>query len=302
MTLLRLTNKPNPRPAPFPDTVVPLLEADVPALRLRNTSLVRDDEVIESLRLMPGLSFWHPASGEFVLVTPWRHRFDIPTFRLISAFGHEFDLVSGALQAAATNGKAAFITTETYERRRPIFYANHGLDNLETIIAYRHDRVADFLGVAGTPVQDFQVVQPGDGALINQLVALDHAAFPWIWRNSLEEFQWWMGQPSVEVTAGLIDGRVASYYGTTYFRNMGHLDRIAVHPDFQGRAFGKETLTVALQRMAGIGQTQAALCTQQANKVSQALYERAGFQRAPHDDYHMYGTLFPAAPEEAITT
>ena len=30
-----------------------------------------------------------------MLVSPWRHRTDIPTFRLISAFSHEFDLVLG---------------------------------------------------------------------------------------------------------------------------------------------------------------------------------------------------------------
>ena len=299
MNLLHLTNKPNPRPDRYPDVVVPLTKADIPALRLSNTSLVRDDEVIESLHLMPGLSHWHPASGEFVLVAPWRHRDDIPTFRLISAFGNEFDLVSAALQAAGAAGKTAFITTETYERRQPVFYANHGLANMEKIISYRHARVEDFLDADLIPVQDFRVVQPGDDHLIAELVRMDHAAFPWIWRNSIEEFGWWMQQDSVEVSVGMIEGRIASYYGTTYFRNMGHLDRIAVHPEFQGRGLGKETLTVALQRMARMGRKQAALCTQQANEVSQALYERSGFLRAPHEDYHMYGTLFSAAPGEA---
>ena len=299
MTLLRLTNKPDQRKPQFPDAVAPLTFADIPALRLSNRSLVRDDEVVASLRTMPGLSQWHAASGEFVLVAPWRHRSDIPTFRLISAFGNEPELVEAALDAADASGKAAFITTETYERRKPEFYAKHGLDRLETIIGYQHDRVEDFLDIAIEPVQEFRPVQFGDDDLIEGMIALDHAAFPWLWRNSREEFVWWMQQQFVEVTVGLIDGVVTSYYGVTYFSNMGHLDRIAIHPDYQGRALGRETLTVALQRMARLGQKRAALCTQATNAVSQRLYERAGFHRVPGNDYHMYGGLLSAAPKEA---
>lgn len=301
MTLLRLTNRHDPHKPQYLDAVLPLTFADIPALRLSNRSLVRDDEVVASLRTMPGLSQWHPPSGEFVLVAPWRHRGDIATFRLINAFGNEPELVEAALDAADATGKAAFITTETYERRKPEFYASHHLDRLETVISYQHERINDFLDVVINPAQEFRPVQFGDDDLIRGMVALDHAAFPWLWRNSREEFAWWMQQQYVEVTVGLIDGVVTSYYGTTHFRTMGHLDRIAIHPDYQGQGLGKETLTIALQRMARLGQKRAALCTQATNKVSQQLYERAGFRRVPNDDYHMYGRLLSAAPEEART-
>jgi ribosomal protein S18 acetylase RimI-like enzyme len=299
VSLLRLTNKPEPRKPHYPDAAVPLTFADIPALRLSNRSLVRDDEVVASLRTMPGISQWHPASGEFVLVAPWRNRSDIATSRMISAIANERELVSAALDAADVSGMAAFITTETYERRKPEFYASHGLERLETIITYQHERIADFLDIAIKPAQEFRPVQPGDDDLIDGMVALDHGAFPWLWRNSPEEFAWWMQQQLVEVTVGLINGVVTSYYGTTHFRNMGHLDRIAIHPDYQGRALGRETLTIALQRMARLGHTRAVLCTQATNAVSQRLYERAGFRRVPNDDYHMYGKLLSAAPEEA---
>ena len=299
MTLLRLANKPEPRKPQYPNAVMPLALADIPALRLGNRSLVRDDEVVESLRTMPGISHWHPASGEFVLVAPWRHRSDIATFRLISAISNERALVNACLDAANTAGMAAFITTETYERRKPEFYANHGLDRIETIIGYHHERMEDYLDLAIQPLQEFRPVQAGYDELIEGMIALDHAAFPWLWRNSIEEFAWWMQQQFVEVAVGLIDGVVSSYYGITYFRSMGHLDRIAIHPDYQGRALGKETLSVAMQRMARMGLKRAALCTQETNAVSQKLYERAGFYRVPSDDYHMYGTLLAAAPQEA---
>lgn len=299
MTLLRLTNTSQPRPERYPDAVLPLAVDDLPELRRANRSLLRDDELLESLRLMPGLSQWHPASGEFVLVAPWRHRADIPTFRLLSAFGHERDLVRAALDAADATGKAAFVTTETYERRKPGFYANHGLDRMETIIGYRHARVEDYLDVELQPQQTFNPVQPGDSQLIEGMVAVDRAAFPWLWRNSPGEFIWWMNQPSVEVTVGMLNGVVVSYYGVTYYQNMAHLDRIAIHPGYQGQALGTETLAIAMLRMARLGLEQAALCTQQSNAVSQKLYERAGFQRAERDDYYMYGTLLGAAPGDA---
>ncbi len=301
MSLLRLANKPEPRKPLYPDAVVPITFADIPALRLGNRSLVRDDEVVASLRTMPGISQWHPASGEFVLVAPWRNRRDIATFRLISAITNEPELVRAALNAADAAGMAAFITTETYESRKPEFYASHGLDRLETIISYQHDRIVDYLDIAIKPAQEFRPVQSGDDDLIAGMMALDHAAFPWLWRNSPAEFAWWMQQQMVEVTVGLIDGVVTSYYGTTHFRNMGHLDRIAIHPDYQGQGLGKETVTIALQRMARMGHKHAALCTQATNDVSQRLYERSGFRRVPTEDYHMYGRLLSAAPEEAHT-
>ena len=298
MTILRLTNKRTPAKEPFPDAILPLKLEDVPQLRRSNRMLARDDEVVEALRFMPGLSHWHPASGEFVLVAPWRHRSDSPTFRLLGAFGNEPELVTAAIDAADTAGKKAFITTETYERRKAEFYARHGLNRIETIMAWHHDRVPDFLDIHLEPLQEFHSVEVTDTELAEGMLALDHAAFPWIWRNSPEEFWWWMNRPEVEVTVGLLDGKVVSYFGITHFREMGHLDRIAIHPDYQGKSLGKETLTVAMQRMAQLGYRQAALSTQSSNEISQRLYKRAGFRHDSKNDYHMYGVLLTAAPEE----
>lgn len=279
-----------------------MIEADLPALRLQHHSRLREEEARRAVQELPGLSQWHPESGEYVLVTPWRHRTDIISLREVSAFHHESELVAAVFAAAEQHELGAVITAETYERRRPIFYSRNGMDLIETIIAYHHNRVGDFLDAIESPVQEFVPVTLDDPELLQQVIAADHAAFPWIWWNSPGEFQWWMSQPSVEVWAGMIDGQVASYYGTTYFQSMGHLDRIAVHPDWQGKKFGLETLTIAMQRMARMGLQRAALSTQLGNPVSQRLYERTGFERSAKDDYHMYGTLLSAAPDEAETT
>lgn len=282
--------------------IVPLTEADLPSLRLHLHSRLREQEVYRAVKQLPGLSQWHPESGEYILVAPWRHRQDVITLREVSAFHYESELVVAVFAAAEQNGLAACITAETYEKRRPIFYSRNGMELIETIIAYHHDRVIDFIDAIDNPVQEFVPVTLDDSLLLEQVIAADHAAFPWIWRNMPGEFHWWMSQPSVEVWAGLIDGEVASYYGTTYFQSLGHLDRIAVHPQYQGRKLGAETLTSALQRMARMGLPKAALSTQLGNPVSQHLYERTGFRRSAKDDYHMYGTLLPAAPDEAERT
>ena len=279
------------------NSIRPLTEADLPALRLHLHSRLREIEVYHAVRALPGLSQWHPESGEYVLVTPWRHRDDIISLREVSTFHHESDLVAAVFEAANEQGIGACITSETYERRRPIFYSRNGMELIETIIAYHHDRVADFMDLVELPVQEFVPVTLDDHTLLEQVIETDHAAFPWIWRNLPGEFRWWMSQASVEVWAGLIDGEVASYHGITFFQQMGHLDRIAVHPKFQGKRLGVETLGVAMQRMARMGLHKAGLSTQLGNPVSQRLYERAGFKRSAKDDYHMYGTLLDAAPD-----
>ena len=288
--------------ANHPHGIVALTEADLPALRLHLHSRLREEEVFQAVRQLPGLSQWHPQSGEYILVTPWRHREDIISLREVSAFHHESELVAAVFAAADQKGLAACITAETYEKRRPIFYTRNGMELFETIIAYHHERVVDFMDIIESPAQEFVPVTLDDPALLEQVMEVDHAAFPWLWRNLPGEFHWWMSQPSVEVWAGIIDGEVASYYGTTLFQQLGHIDRIAVHPKYQGQRLGAETLHASLQRMARMGLQKAALSTQLGNPVSQRLYERTGFRRSAKDDYQMYGTLLSAAPDEAEQT
>lgn len=298
MALLQsLFNQSEPDPSDEP-LIVPLTEADIPSLRLQLHSRLQEAEAYRAVRDLPGLSQWHPQSGEYVLVAPWRHRTDIISLREVSAFHHESSLVAAVFEAADVQGVAACITAETYERRRPIFYSRNGMDLMETIISYQHTRVQDYLDAIEAPVQDFVPVSLDDPELVQKVFETDNSAFSWIWKNSPGEFQWWMQQPTVEVWAGMIDGHVTSYYGTTFFQSMGHLDRIAVHPDWQGKRLGAETLTVALQRMARMGLQRAALSTQLGNSVSKKFYERNGFKRSEKDDYQMYGTLLSAAPDD----
>ncbi len=295
VTILSLTNKPECRSDPDPNQVIPLTQGDIRQLYLANHPRIAADAIARALYEMPGISQWHPASGEFLLASPWRHRADIPMIRDLTAFVHEDELVQAMVQAARARGMRGIIASESYEKRRPEFYLRNGMRRLETVIAFVHHRVQDYLDVNRESAQQFIQVTMDDLSLIEQIIALDHAAFGPIWGNSHAEFAWWMSIPSVEVWVGMIDDEVTSYYGTTYYQKFGHLDRIAVHPDYQGKGLGADTLMAAMQRMADLRRKNAALCTQADNVASQALYRRAGFERYPNDDYDMYGILFDEA-------
>ncbi len=293
MTLLRLTNASNSHRREGSDAVVPLTVADIPKLHLTWHPRLQADTIARALERVPGISQWHPRSGEFLLATPWRHRDDIVAIRDLTAFHHEDALVAASLAAAQDSGMIAYIASESYEKRKPEFYARNGFARVESVVSYTHERVADYLDVTSIGPLDMRPVTIADSELLDQVMAVDHAAFAPIWRNSAAEFWWWMQQQSVEVWAGVIDATVVSYYGVTYYQRFGHLDRIAVLPEHQGKGYGAATLMAAMHRMASMGLPNAALTTQHDNPASQHLYARAGFRRHPRDDYEIYGVIFP---------
>jgi ribosomal protein S18 acetylase RimI-like enzyme len=132
-------------------------------------------------------------------------------------------------------------------------------------------------------------VTPGNQRAIDQLVAIDEAAFPWLWRNSRTEFKAYIPAPGVEVSLIVsADGPVA-YLGVTHFPGWSHLDRMAVAPHAQGRGMGRAALDLAVDSMRHRGARRAALSTQRTNLRSQRLYERFGFRRTPELDYKLFG-------------
>lgn len=296
MSLLNLRNKRSHPQAKYPDSVLPLMPADLPQLYVSNHHRLNPGDLARWVAEMPGISQWHPASGEFVVATRWRNRPDIPMIQLLSSFNHETDLIRASIASAEEQGMAAYVTVEMYEKRRPAFYRKNGFELLEDIVIYGHQRSHDFLDLEFAPRQEFWPITASDDASIASLIDVDSAAFSWLWRNSRQEFEWWLNQPSVEAFVGTIDGEIASYYGATLFNGMAHLDRIAVHPQYQGAGIGRETLVYAMRRFASLGLGRVALSTQHENMVSRNMYEWAGFHRTPQDDFRMYGVILSAAP------
>jgi ribosomal protein S18 acetylase RimI-like enzyme len=123
-----------------------------------------------------------------------------------------------------------------------------------------------------------------------ELLRLDHRAFPWLWWNSAGEFENYASVPGVEIVlVRFEDGAPLGYIGTTSLGTWGHLDRIAVDPDLQGRGYGRRLLSLSIRRLGAAGAKRVALSTQASNTVSRALYESVGFRRSRAHDYRIYG-------------
>jgi len=270
-----------------------LTPADVEKLSLRGHPRLNEGDAEALVIQSPGLSKWHRESGEFILVTPWRHRPEIPTLAINSAFRHEDALLDAALDSAREQGAAAFIMLEAFETRRPSFYERHGLERLEQIVTYEHNKPQSFLASIANRRQDFVRLNRESGVLASHVVDVDHASFPWLWWNSVAEFSSYIALPNVEVWAGLLDGEVVSYVGFTHYRHWSHLDRIAMHPRFQRRGLGREALHFAVERMVTRGAMRVGLSTQGDNMASRHMYESVGFGPTPDHDYDVYGVILP---------
>lgn len=274
-------------PAPL---VAPLDPADVPLLRLDQPS--GEIAMSEQLAAFPRRSVWAPATLEFVAVAPWRHRPEIAHLAEISAGRHAEALIDAAVDRCREAGDALVLAIEMEERRPPAFYARAGLAHIEEVVTYELDPRR-----RPPPPPSrlrFERADPCRADHLQALLRLDHAAFPWLWRNSPAEFSAYARLLGVKLALGF-DGAVpVAYVGVTSFAGWGHIDRIAVAPDRQGSGFGRDTLAQGIHLLMRQGANQVGLSTQSHNGRSRRLYESFGFRRAAGGDYALYGAALRA--------
>jgi ribosomal protein S18 acetylase RimI-like enzyme len=248
------------------------------------------DEVLRTLHVYPGRSVWIPDADEFAIVGPWRHRMEIAVISLISAVRFADELLVAAVETAFQLGGQAVVMAEWAETRDPAFYGRAGLSLLDDVISF---------DIAARPArimisQGFKFARvelPGDPSL-DQVVAVDHHAFPWLWQNSRHEFEHYLLTPGVEVWALLNQADLAlGYTGITLYASWGHIDRVAIEPAFQGQGLGEAAVRFAVDRLARKGATRVGLSTQSRNDRSKRLYQRIGFQRTYQNDYRIYGVI-----------
>lgn len=264
-----------------------LSEADLPALRLDWQTSSDIDEVRRALYTYPGRSVWLPETLEFAVVTPWRHRPEIANLWHLVAVRHPDLLINAAIDRCAAEGAVLVVAVEVEEVRHPSFYYGLQFTLLEEVVTYELDRLP--LPSHRKGKLRFESVDPTDPNVIATLLAIDHAAFPWLWRNNHLEFASYSLTPGVELYLGYLDDQPVSYLGLTSYLGWGHLDRIAVLPELHGRGYGREGLAFALDRCARMGARRVGLSTQRGNVHSQHLYEKAGFRRSWGSDYRLYG-------------
>jgi ribosomal protein S18 acetylase RimI-like enzyme len=275
-----------PRGSPTSSSIVrTLAPEDIPALRLpgrRGAESVR-----QLLERSPGRSVWVPATLEYALIGPWRNRPEIASIEELVAVRHLEKLLRAAVERCADQGDELILTVELDTRRSPARYERAGLEMLEEVITYE-------LGSGRDPWSSSSHIRPvrvlaHDEPAIDLVTSIDQASFPWLWRNNRTEFDVYLDTPGVEVWLVEVEDDPVAYFGVTLFPDWGHLDRIAVVPELQGRGFGLQTLGLAVDAMRNRGARRVGLSTQRSNRRSQRLYERFGFQRTPAYDYRLFG-------------
>lgn len=272
-----------------------LTDANISSLRLDWQTKIEAEDVRRILFSYPGRSVWLPETLEFAVVAPWRHRNEVANIRHLVAVRNPDVLIEAAVERCADERAVLVISIELEEVRRPAFYQGVGFRLLEEVVTFELDRLPP-PGLRTGRLR-FVPVSPSDARSRAALLAIDHAAFPWLWQNSELEFETYGLTPGVELFIGLLDNRPVAYVGLTSYLGWGHLDRIAVLPELQGQGLGQEGVAFALDRLAMQGSRRVGLSTQRSNVHSQHLYERFGFRRAWGNDYRVYGRYLGPAGE-----
>jgi ribosomal protein S18 acetylase RimI-like enzyme len=266
-------------------TAVPLTEADIAQLRLPGRR--SNEQMRDTLRSRPGRSVWVPGTLEHLLIASWRNRREISSVEEISAVRHLPALVEQAIAQCQHHGDDLLLALELESHRGRSRLERAGLAQLEEVITYEID-TAHIPFFRDSSI-DLVPTRPEDSTLLLHLLALDNAAFPWLWRNSLEEFWEYLDTPGVQVLSVFAHDELVAYVGITAFEGWGHIDRVAVLPDRQGEGFGRAAVVLGLEVLRRGGARRVGLSTQHSNVRSQRLYERIGFERTPELDYHLYG-------------
>jgi ribosomal-protein-alanine N-acetyltransferase len=277
-----------------------LAPGDVHRLRLPWDGRFSQRELEQIATARPGYSIWNQRTGEYLVGGRWRHRGEIATILEISATGGAIDLLDAWGELCLEREVDLLIASEQSERRKREFYDRAHFVLIEEIIIYELARPRPAPpSLAGLRFEPFR---PEDAEQFEELLALDHQAFPWLWWNCRDEFLQYAGSPEVMIDLGRdAADRAVAYVGMTRYRTWGHLDRIAVAQDMQGRGLGLAALDYAVTTLARAGARRVGLSTQARNTRSRHLYERYGFRRVPSNDYRLYGrAIVPGVPVNRV--
>lgn len=114
------------------------------------------------------------------------------------------------------------------------------------------------------------------------VLALDVLAFDDFWRlDDLGLLDALDATPASRFRVGRDDGRVVAYAITGRSGRQGYVQRLAVHPDWQGVGWGRTMVGDALAWLRARGVRHAVVNTQEHNHAAFDLYLRCGFQPLP---------------------
>ena len=129
---------------------------------------------------------------------------------------------------------------------------------------------------------DHLVVENPECPLEN-LLAIDVAAFPPFWRFSREGLEEAIQATSRSTTLTIqgSEGNPIAYAVVGFGSAISYLQRVAVAPEWQGHGMGRSLVRVAARKARGAGAKALLLNTQTDNDPAIKLYEDEGFVRLP---------------------
>ncbi|GAB4467493.1 MAG: hypothetical protein Kow00124_00460 [Anaerolineae bacterium] len=125
------------------------------------------------------------------------------------------------------------------------------------------------------------VIRPAAAADLDAVARLDAAAFSPIWRYNRETLQ---AASLQAVTFTVLEGKegLLGYQLSTEHEGVGHLARLAVLPEAQGRGYGALLVGSMIRCFRARGIHTLTVNTQADNIHSQRLYRRLGFRPTGH--------------------
>lgn len=130
------------------------------------------------------------------------------------------------------------------------------------------------------------VIRPMSAGDLLKVSEIDQAAFGLIWQNSVKSLGFALEQSHI-ATVAQVDNQLVGYQISTAGHMGGHLARLAVHPDYQGRGIGQFILTDLLRQFKLQQIHRVTVNTQSDNYASLNLYAKLGFRKTG-EEYNVF--------------
>lgn len=111
---------------------------------------------------------------------------------------------------------------------------------------------------------------------IEAVLAIEHLCFPTPWSHFAFYTELAENHYALYVV-GKVNGQVVAYAGAWVILDEAHITNVAVHPDWQGKGFGRDILLALLARAKARGAACATLEVRKHNTHAQQLYLKYGF-------------------------
>ncbi|MDQ3928847.1 MAG: GNAT family N-acetyltransferase [Chloroflexota bacterium] len=267
--------------------IVPLTPALVRDLRLPWLSRFNHSLLTHHLQEHPCHALWVPRTGEYIIWEPWRRRDDIANVLEVTARRGREAMLDAMLAAAGGQAYRLLLCADEVWRDHTKSWLGAGFSQVERIVFFRRDLRDNMAGIEHAAFPQVPI-RRADLTYMDDLMSVDHDSFPWMWWNSVAEFEVYLQMSNVYAYVAYVENLPVGYASFTMYEGWAHLDRLAVAPGMQGRRLGAAQLIHALHRMRELGAASVALSTQENNTQSHRLYRAFGFKQQS-DTMTFYG-------------